>query len=173
MRQPAHSPSTLTRALALFATTAGALGCATVPIKAERRPDGIWHLTCQTPLPKCLAEAEKRCDRLRYVVLRAFDDRENKGDTVAPSEFRRSEAFVRCGFAPAWGTENKELKEAPLCPAPPAPAAPPQQQGCTPGLSLACTGPAGCKGGQVCLPDGARFGPCECGPPTAAPPSAP
>lgn len=34
---------------------------------------------------------------------------------------------------------------------------------CTPGESVACVGAGGCSGGQVCLPDGTGFGPCDCG----------
>jgi hypothetical protein len=169
MKASKTTKSLLAAGLAL-AAVAGLPGCATGPrVKIERRPDGIYHLTCQTTLPLCLGEAEKACDRQRYAVLRAFDDRELKGDTVTPTEFRSSEAFVRCGSEASWGVENKQLKEQPLCP---APVAPPPPQGCTPGLSQACAGPAGCKGGQVCLADGARFGPCDCGPPAAAPPAA-
>jgi hypothetical protein len=36
---------------------------------------------------------------------------------------------------------------------------------CTPGASVACTGPGGCAGGQVCADDGQRLGTCECGVP--------
>jgi hypothetical protein len=34
---------------------------------------------------------------------------------------------------------------------------------CTPGASVACTGPGGCTGGQVCSSDGAGYGGCLCG----------
>lgn len=34
---------------------------------------------------------------------------------------------------------------------------------CTPGDSKACTGPAGCQGGQACLADGTGWGSCDCG----------
>ena len=34
---------------------------------------------------------------------------------------------------------------------------------CTPGQSVACTGPGGCAGGQVCAAEGTSFGPCQCG----------
>lgn len=34
---------------------------------------------------------------------------------------------------------------------------------CVPGVSTACTGPAGCAGGQVCREDGSGYGPCDCG----------
>lgn len=33
---------------------------------------------------------------------------------------------------------------------------------CTPGVSIPCTGPAGCAGGQVCLADGTGYGICDC-----------
>jgi hypothetical protein len=34
---------------------------------------------------------------------------------------------------------------------------------CTPGQSIACVGPGACQGGQVCMPAGNGYGPCECG----------
>lgn len=34
---------------------------------------------------------------------------------------------------------------------------------CTPGQSVACVGPGGCQGGQVCRADGEGFEACECG----------
>ena len=165
------------RALPRLATAAVVLvfGCATGGrVTSERRADGIYHLRCNTPLPECLREAENLCQNQRYAVLRAFDARDLKGDTAQPAEYRSSEAFVRCStFAKMWVGENKDLKEQPLCPAPPLPAAPPPPQGCTPGLSQACVGPAACKGGQVCLPDGAKFGPCDCGAIAVPPPITP
>lgn len=44
-----------------------------------------------------------------------------------------------------------------------AAAAPAKAARCTPGQSIACVGPGGCKGGQVCNPDGHSFGACDCG----------
>jgi hypothetical protein len=148
------------------------LGCAAPTSQVERRPDGILHFTCQVPLPDCLAVVERVCERQRYAVLRAFDDRNRKGDTVMESipqlagdlsVSRSSEAFVRCDRNAAWSVENQALRKAPLgndTAATPLTAA---QAGCTPGASVACVGVGGCKGGQVCAPDGSKFGPCECG----------
>jgi hypothetical protein len=34
---------------------------------------------------------------------------------------------------------------------------------CVPGRAVACTGPAGCAGGQVCVANGTGYGPCDCG----------
>ncbi len=34
---------------------------------------------------------------------------------------------------------------------------------CTAGATQSCVGPAGCRGGQVCLPDGSAWGACDCG----------
>lgn len=36
---------------------------------------------------------------------------------------------------------------------------------CAPGQSIACAGPGGCQGFQVCANDGGRFEPCKCGGP--------
>lgn len=37
------------------------------------------------------------------------------------------------------------------------------ERACVPGASVACVGPGGCDGGQMCLPDGAGFSDCDCG----------
>lgn len=34
---------------------------------------------------------------------------------------------------------------------------------CVPGQSVACIGPGGCEGGQVCREDGTGYGECDCG----------
>jgi hypothetical protein len=41
----------------------------------------------------------------------------------------------------------------------------PPPRACIPGATQACVGLGACAGGQACLPDGAGFGPCDCGPP--------
>lgn len=138
-------------------------------VVTERRPDGIFHLKCKMSLQQCLDQAEILCNHQRFAVLRAFDDHGWKGVSLYTLETRDSEAYVRCTQTASWGPENTDLMKAPLCPeaeAPkspaPAPAAP--ARACTPGATQACVGPAGCKGGQACTPDGAAYGPCDCGP---------
>jgi hypothetical protein len=162
------------RALLAALAVLSALSCATPSVQVERRPDGILHVSCQSPLPQCLAVVEKTCDYQRYAVLRAFDDRNRKGDTVAASlpelagdlnVSRSSEAFVRCDRNAAWSIENKALRKAPL--GNDAATAP---LGCMPGAAVACVGAGGCRGGQVCAPDGSKLGPCDCGPAEPASP---
>lgn len=43
------------------------------------------------------------------------------------------------------------------------PACSPATTACTPGASVACTGPGGCSGGQVCRSDGSGYEACVCG----------
>lgn len=38
-----------------------------------------------------------------------------------------------------------------------------QTTACTPGISVACVGPGGCSGAQVCKDDGTGYGRCDCG----------
>jgi hypothetical protein len=40
---------------------------------------------------------------------------------------------------------------------------------CVKGITQACVGPGGCRGGQACLADGSGFSPCDCGGGTAKP----
>jgi hypothetical protein len=148
------------------------LGCAPPMVQVEHREGGVLHFNCKAPLTQCLAAVEKACEYQRYAVLRAFDDHDLKGDTTQPGDFRSSEAFVRCDRNTGWSQENRALRAQPLS-APtsaPAPSAAPARA-CVPGVAQACVGPAGCAGGQTCAPDGASFGPCDCGPakPAASP----
>jgi hypothetical protein len=149
---------------ALIALAVFVEACATAPVvTTDLGPDGVYHLKCGTTLQVCLNRAELLCHSQRYAVLRAFDNHEYAGDTVFPTETRQSEAFVRCGSRGSWGDANKSLMASPLGPAVvAAPVATPSRL-CTPGASQACVGPAGCKGGQSCAPDGNAFGPCDCG----------
>lgn len=39
----------------------------------------------------------------------------------------------------------------------------PESRACVPGAAVACVGPGGCAGGQVCDDDGSAYGPCDCG----------
>ena len=55
----------------------------------------------------------------------------------------------------------------------PAPAAAPVANGCVPNEARLCYGPAGCRGGQYCLPDGDAYSTCDCGDPAPAGPSPP
>jgi hypothetical protein len=160
---------TRARALGFLAWLVAAPACLSPAVTTELRPDGIYHIKCKAPLQRCLDHAEVLCNQQRYAVLRAFDMQDYKGETAQPESFRSSEAFIRCGARGTWGDAVNTLIQQNLCPAPPAPTSSP---GCTPGASVACVGPAGCKGGQVCLPDGGKFGPCDCGA-APAPPSAP
>jgi hypothetical protein len=149
--------------------------CTGARVALEKRDDGILHLKCKAPLPECLLEAAKLCGRVKYAVLRAVDDPEFKGlpsDTA--EQFPSSEAYVRCGTARVLGAENQKLLAEPLCPAPaPAPSAPAApSRACIPGSTQACVGPAGCRGGQSCQPDGASYAPCDCGTAPSAPASA-
>lgn len=149
-----------------------ALGCATAAIRTERRPDGVYHVTCRTALPACLAAAESLCNHERYAVLRAFDDHNLKGDMTQPTDVRSSEALVRCGTdAASWSAETKALSEQSLGAAQtaPAPSASPARA-CVPGATQTCVGPGGCSGGQACASDGAMFGACDCGTPAPPPP---
>lgn len=153
--------------------------------EAQHLPDGSLRIKCQGSLAACLTRAEEICHGTTYEVLRARDQRDRYGPEMgtAQIEVRSSEALVRCGGRgrPLGGYD--ELKASPaeaspnnpgprLARAPAAPPPAPAPRACVPGSTQACIGPGKCEGGQSCLPDGAAFGPCDCGtlgPPATAP----
>jgi hypothetical protein len=161
--------------LALSMVTLASCASLWPQVHTERRPDGIIHLTCKMTLQRCLDQAEAACEHQRYAVIRAFDDHEYKGNSIAWTEVRNSEAWIRCGFGHTFGAEAPELRDAAVCP-PPAPAPPPPAPApaptCTQGASVACVGVGGCRGGQICL-EGGKLGPCDCGPAAPPPPATP
>jgi hypothetical protein len=140
----------------------------------ERHPDGSYKLTCRTALPQCLEKAEQVCKGTRYVVTRAADHHDYLGgvDSVGETEVRKSEALFVCGTRgkSLWGKDADPMAApsasgdaasgAGVAAAPPGAAA---ARACVPGATQQCTGPAACRGGQACLPDGTGFSACDCG----------
>lgn len=190
---PACSLS-LALGLAVIALGSALLGGGCVLINqptVERHPDGAYKLTCRTALPQCLEKAEEVCKGNRYLVTRAADHHDYMGGESSVDEVhvRTSEALFVCGTRgrSLWGkdadpmavpSEPAAASNAGIGPATPAGAA---GRSCVPGVTQECTGPAACRGGQACLPDGSGFSSCDCGevskaatsrdgaPPTATP----
>lgn len=139
------------------------LACSAAEV-GSMRPlgDGRYQVVCETSLRECLAEAESRCDTSGYHVLEADEAKRRVGVPPVQSVFADSRAIFACG-------DKKGLLNASPIPensARTAPAAAPLES-CLPGASRACVGPAGCSGGQQCLPDGRGLSACDCGPPAA------
>ena len=158
------------RFVATLVAFAGLASCATPNVTMERRPDGLYHVKCKTPLQLCLNEAERVCDRKRYAVVRAFDEHNLRGDSSQPEDFRTSEAFFRC-VGGAWRDEDKAAMSGDLGAGVGIVVAAPALA-CMPGSTQVCVGAGACKGGQSCAADGSRFSSCDCGgtPPPPPPP---
>ena len=112
------------------------------------------------------------CQGNHYLVERAVNEVNERGDTVYPTVEHTSEALVRCGPPHVWhGIDTKIDIGVDRAPAPAASVPAASTRACTPGASQACIGPGACQGGQACLADGSAFGPCDCGTRPAAPPA--
>jgi hypothetical protein len=169
--------SVCTAALAPLALSLalGASACATSQA-VERRGDGTLRAECRFALHDCLQRLvadDWNCSRWGYDVVYAIERRHQLGNVDVPDVKVTSEAIVRCRQAvPAFGADPNQ-------PAPPAAGSPPRAPAatgaprCVPGASAACSTPAGCTGAQVCAPDGASFGPCECAPAPSGLPAPP
>ena len=149
--------------------------------QAKPQPDGSYRVDCRLHLTRCLTALEEVC-RHGYEIVQAHEDVRYAG----PQEFNEpnvtSFVIARCrSQEPVFGRQAATAPataQPPSAPAPGGPAdaapatAPPRA--CFPGATQACVGSGACKGGQQCLPDGAAFGPCDCGGvPAPAPPEAP
>jgi len=148
-------------------------GCSSAPPKPAQQPDGSYRLECQGPLSECLRRAEQLCkSHGGYVVASARDVHELLGHEQGQSqvEVQKSDALVYCGNAdPSFHRPIVETHQEPVRSLADdkatVQASPASSRACVPGATQACIGPGGCKGGQACSGDGARFEPCNCGVP--------
>lgn len=179
MTRTVRAPLIATLFLAACSSTAASSGV--------RLADGSWHLTCKSSLAACVQKADDVCKGQSYEILRGRHERKMLGHELGESqvEVERSEIVVRCAgkgerlpepsppprvevrpaAPPGAGHAMKAPAVRPAAPTSPAPV-------CVKGTTQACVGPGACTGGQVCLPDGSGYGPCDCGPtpePTPAP----
>jgi len=130
-------------------------------VERTRLEDGSFLFRCQGSLTQCLTHVEQVCHDATYRVLRAVDRRSYYGPRIGQveTENRTSEAVIRCearGMALFGDDEPEPAPEPAAKPRRPTPRA------CVPGATQRCVGVGACAGGQVCLADGSRFGPCRC-----------
>ena len=129
--------------------------------RAQPQPDGSYRLDCRDHLTRCLTALEEVC-RQGYEIVQAREDVRYAGPREFTEPTIASVASARCRTpAPVLGGKPPPSVPALVDAADAATPAPPRA--CFPGATQACVGPAACKGGQQCHPDGAAFGPCDCG----------
>lgn len=134
-------------------------GCAAASAEGTQRlADGRYELKCEGSLSHCLEQADEICRGTRYRVLQGSDDRDYVGpEEHFEREIRTSHAIIRCG------SRGQSLFGKAEEPEPTTAIATRGHSACVPGATQSCVGPAGCVGGQACLPDGSGFSPCDCG----------
>ena len=133
--------------------------CVPSTVERHRLADGSWQLTCRLPMDECARQADVLCVDQRYRILRGQSGHVFRG--VAPSQvdYRTSELTFVCSNYDDGTSADASAPQTARSPGDAPPFA------CTPGATQACVGPGACAGGQACLSDGTRFGPCDCGPP--------
>jgi hypothetical protein len=137
-----------------------AIGCATTAAeRPERLPDGTYRLSCAKSLSQCLARFDA-CTT-GFDVVRGEENRRRFGPEPWPDETVASEAVLQCRSPSGQRVSRDTASPVQRAVNPPT--------ACFPGSTQACLGPAGCAGAQVCLPNGAAFGPCDCGPASHSP----
>lgn len=123
--------------------------CAPARVEQQRLADGSWQLTCRFPMDACVREIEKTCKDKRYRILGGQSELRLRDAPPNETEYHTSHLGFVC-----------EVLGTP----PPADSANRAGRICASGDTRACVGAAACAGGQACLPEGAGFGPCDCGP---------
>jgi hypothetical protein len=161
--------------LFLLGVSLGVLvACHSASVPSVKQPDGSWHLECGNSLDLCVQKANDLCDNRGYVVLSGLNKRQLYGAELGQSqvEVRDAELNVACadrrGELPKVLISNTTIPLPPRTPEPapdstPAAASKAVTTACTPGATQRCVGAGACAGGQACLADGSRFGPCDCG----------
>lgn len=160
--------------LVVLVALGAVVGCS-APTKMTRLGDGSYRLVCSKGMRDCVTRADKLCDKRGYTITEGKSQVHllgGDGSNYQQAAYR-GELVVYCGEFAAANDNGQTIIEFPrrkddaVAPVATAPAA-----SCMPGSTQACVGRAACAGGQVCLPDGSGFGPCDCGdtpPPAAAP----
>jgi hypothetical protein len=138
-----------------------AVSCASSVDPIKRLNDGSYRLECRDTLANCLAQAEKPCAAYGYEVLSGRQETRVFGPEQVQSTFVSSEAIVMCRNADGLFDHTPQPGRPAEVSHAPKPLT--QALACVPGASQSCTGPAGCKGGQTCAPDGRAYLACDCG----------
>ncbi len=142
-----------------------------------------YRVVCRESFQHCRSQVKEQCGAQFVIIEQRSNEPEPKPvgitgvSSTAPSEGVvgwRGEMIFQCGAPvkpirlvrkPDEATPTESGTTA-------APVAnPPAERVCVPGVTQACLGPGACSGAQACLPDGAGYGPCDCG--SAAAPLAP
>jgi hypothetical protein len=136
--------------------------CGASEFQSQRLADGSYTFKCELAMDACIRRAQEQCQHQRFRILEGTSETRLRDAPPFERAYHTSRLHLMCTDDGA----TVELMADSENSSKPRPAA-----GCEAGETRACVGPGGCKGGQACLPDGSRFGSCDCGSPT--PPAAP
>lgn len=143
-----------------------ASGCSPAAQAFRLNPDEAperYRVTCSKRFINCTQKVKEICGSEYQIVEQHSNKPEQElvsqsnlsstGPKSGPYDWR-GEQLVVCGRElPPIRLVRPEVAEAPAA-----------DRACIPGTTLACLGPGACSGAQACLPTGAGYGPCDCGP---------
>lgn len=143
--------------------------CGAAEVQSQKLKDGSWSFTCQLPMDECIRRVQDECKNQRYRILEGTSETRLRDAPPFEKAYHTSRVHLTCtdDGAEVLLSLDKKPEATSTASSPAAPA------GCTAGETRTCVGPAACKGGQACLPDGKGFGPCDCGPSLPPPAAAP
>jgi hypothetical protein len=140
--------------------------CGAAEVQSQRLKDGSLQISCELSMDECIRRVQDQCKNQRYRILEGTSETRLRDAPPFEKAYHTSRLHLTCtndGANPLLSFDKPAAE-----PAAEAAAA----ASCTAGETRTCVGPAACKGGQACLPDGKGFGPCDCGP-SVAPPAPP
>lgn len=151
------------------------VACGVPEVQQQKLKDGSWKFECELSMDECIRKVEETCPNQRYRILEGTSETRLRDAPPFERAFHTSRLHLVCsndGGSPLLSLGSGGSAAVPG--AAPEAAKPAASQVCSAGQTRECVGPAACKGGQTCLPDGAGFGACDCGPaPAATAPAAP
>jgi len=137
--------------------------CAPPRAQSQRLEDGSWLLICRTEMQRCVSEIERVCNDRHHRVVSASEEVRKRDAPPFETTYYAARVNFVCGDGPvpaAIADSGAEIADVSIVNTP---------RVCAPGDTRVCVGPAACRGGQACRPDGLGFGPCDCGPVQATP----
>jgi hypothetical protein len=136
------------------------------PTHAKRLADGSYAIECNTQ-KVCLDRADRQCGPTGYTIVGGEHNQKVFGVNGNEKQVGTDELHIRCKGLPAPDSVESNASSPDVTRIDGGTVlqpSPTNNSVCRPGETQKCFGAGACAGGQSCTPDGAGFGPCDCGP---------
>lgn len=142
------------------------VACGASKVQSQKLKDGSWSFTCELAMDECIRRVQEHCPAQRYRILEGTSETRLRDAPPFQRAYHTSRLHLVCNDDGANVLLSVDSSSEPSR----SDAGAQSSKACVAGQTRECVGPAACKGGQACLPDGSGYGACDCGPalPSAA-----